>query len=430
MTISFLDHLSFIFSWCYNFVFFQIILAFLPLRKNLLMRILAFFACNLLSTVPIYSNDLDNLLGVLLGFILYITVFHRGQWIEKATSILIFYPSLIAVNYFTQYIGMRSFFSITNLSGISSSEWTQEELLLSTSIHTLSLFLRLLFWLTTWLLFKKYLSQIVSNLTIKMWLILDALMLSPFVSIFTILYFMPEDPTITYPICAASIFSAFGCIYLASYICNSVQTAYHAQELEMKQTYYQEKVQSEERICRVYHDLKNHILILQAQAKDKQELQTSIEKLQSQIQEYENYYHTGNEFLDIIIRDKAKIAQKKQIDFSAVLSFQDSTFIDPLDISTIFGNALDNAIEASEKLPNDQRLITIKGNRIQDLLIIIIENHTIPVLSRQTTKTDSLLHGFGLSNIQKVVEQYEGQCHIKTEQDLFTLKILIPIPSL
>lgn len=394
------------------------------------MRILAFFACNMLSTTPIYSNDLANLFGVLLGFILYILIFHSGQWMEKITSILIFYPSLIAVNYFTYYIGMRIFFFITNAAPGPSSGWTENDFFFSSAIHTLSLLFRLLFWLITWQFFKKYLYQIISNLTAKMWLIIDILMLSPFIAIFTILYFMPDNPIITYPICAASIFSSFGCIYLASYICNSAQIAYHAQELEMKQTYYNEKIQNEERICQIYHDLKNHILILQSQAKDGQEIQTSIQNLQNQIQEYENYYHTGNEFLDIIIRDKAKISQKKQIDFSAVLSLQDSTFIDPLDISTIFGNALDNAIEANEKLPNDQRLITIKGNRIRDILVIIIENHTIPVLSKKTTKPDPFLHGFGLSNIQKAVEQYDGQCHIQTEENRFTLKILIPIPSL
>ena len=76
-------------------------------------------------------------------------------------------------------------------------------------------------------------------------MIVDVLMLAPFVAIATILLFMPENILIVYPICAASIVSSFGCIYLAAYICNSVQTAYYAQELEMKQAYYRGRISDE-----------------------------------------------------------------------------------------------------------------------------------------------------------------------------------------
>lgn len=200
--------------------------------------------------------------------------------------------------------------------------------------------------------------------------------------------------------------------------------------LEKQFAYYQEKQRDEERVRSIYHDMKNHLLLLQTQTGNGQEVQKSIQELQSQIQEYENYHHTGNEFLDIIIRDKAKVAQEKQIDFNAVISFEDGAFIDLLDISTIFGNALDNAIEASEKLPEDHRLITVRANRVRDMLVIILENNTVSQLpiSGGTTKEDTFSHGFGLPNIRKAVERYGGQCSIKTENGMFILKILIPIP--
>lgn len=52
--------------------------------------------------------------------------------------------------------------------------------------------------------------------------------------------------------------------------------------------------------------------------------------------------------------------------------------MEPLDISTIFGNAIDNAIEASENLPEYKRLITVKAERVRDMLLITIENNTQP----------------------------------------------------
>lgn len=183
----------------------------------------------------------------------------------------------------------------------------------------------------------------------------------------------------------------------------------------------------------------DYMLVLQAQAGNEQEVQSSIQGLQSQIQEYENYYQTGNEYLDIIIRDKAKIAQERQIDFAVLISFADGAFIEPLDISTIFGNALDNAIEASEKLSIQERLITVKANRVRNMLVISIENNTLQIGNKQkqilsdnawknkTTKEDTFAHGFGLSNIRNAVQKYAGQCSIREEEGKFMLKIVIPV---
>lgn len=427
--IRFLDIVSFALEWAYVFVFFWIVQAFLPLRQNRLMQAAAFFAFSFISTAVIYSNDLPNLLGVLLGISVYLTIFHRGTPAEKLTAVLVFYPALIAVNYLMQDVGSRCFFSVTGAPD-SPSGWTQRQWLISTAFHTLSLLLRLLFWILAWQFFRKYLRRITSDLTYKMWFIVDTLMLASFVSIFTIIYFMPENPLITYPICGVSIFSSFGCIYLASYICTSVQTAYHAQELEIKQAYYMDRMRNEDRVRSIYHDLKNHLLILQSQSESSEIIKDSVQELQSQIQEYESFHHTGNEFLDIIIRDKAKAAQEKQIDFSASVSFEDGFFIEPLDISTIFGNALDNAIEASEKLPADRRLITVRSARVRDLLAITVENNALPhqTASGSTTKDDAFLHGIGLPNIRMAAEKYDGQCSLKLEDGRFILKIIIPIP--
>lgn len=428
--IRFLDILSFLFDWGYVFVFFWILRTFLTLRKNWPIRILAFVLSSLLACVIVYSNDFVNLFGALLGFAVYVAVFYRDRWMEKMAAVLVFYPAVIAVNYLMQDIGSRLFRSLTGAPGDMDLGWTEQQYLISTAVHTVSLLLRLLFWLGAWSILRSYLVKITSNLTTKMWMLIDVLMLAPFIAIFTIIYFLPEGPAIIYPICIASIFSSFGCIYLASYICNSVQTAYRAQELEMQRNYYKDRIRDEERVRSVYHDMKNHLLLLQAQTGNNQEVQKSIQELKDQIQEYENYHHTGNEFLDIIIRDKAKAAQEKKIDFSAVISFEAGSFIEPLDISTIFGNALDNAIEASEKLSEDRRLITVRANRVRDMLVITVENNTSSVLPepKGTTKKDTFAHGFGISNIKMAVERYGGQYSIKAEDGIFILKILIPIP--
>lgn len=421
---------SFFLDLGYVFVFFWMLHTFLGLHGGRLLRIAAFFICNYISTVVVYSNDFPNLFGAFLGIFAYIMVFHRAHLAKKLTAVLVFYPTLIAVNYLMQDIGSRCFFWVSGVPGSSPQEWTEGQWLANTALYALALLLRLCFWLASWRALGKYLRQPTSAITWNMWFVVDALTIAPFVAIFTIIYFMPENPLIVYPICGASIFSSFSCIYLISYICASVQTMYHAQELEMRQEYYTDRMRDEGRVRSIYHDLKNHLLLLQAQSGNGKELQESIQGLQDQVQAYENYYHTGNEFLDILIRDKARAAQERGIDFSAAVSFGEGAFIDPLDISTIFGNALDNAIEASEGLPKEQRLVMVKASRVRELLVAVVQNNVSPDASLRegTTKGDTFAHGFGLNNIRHAVQKYGGQCSVKIEDGMFALKIAIPIP--
>lgn len=200
-------------------------------------------------------------------------------------------------------------------------------------------------------------------------------------------------------------------------------------QLQQQYAYYQDKLKDEERIRSIYHDLKNHLLVMENR-QNTEETRQMAETLRSQIADYEDYVHTGNEFLDIILKDKAAKAREKQIDFSAMVDFHGIDFMEPLDISTIFGNAIDNAIEASENLPEYKRLITVKAERVRDMLLITIENNTQPGnhLTEGTTKKDRFVHGFGIPNIKKAVEKYGGQCSFQQEERVYRLKILIPCP--
>ncbi len=192
--------------------------------------------------------------------------------------------------------------------------------------------------------------------------------------------------------------------------------------------YYREKEEDEKRVRALYHDMKNHLLILERQNSD--ETKQMAADLRRQISDYEDYIHTGNDFLDVIIRDKVKRAKEQRIDFLAMIHFDAGDFIEPMDISAIFGNALDNAIEASVKLPPEQRLITVKAGRIQDVLMIVFENYAVMGKMNGTSKEDELLHGFGIPNIRKAVEKYHGECVIRQENGKFVMKNIIPLPEI
>lgn len=202
-------------------------------------------------------------------------------------------------------------------------------------------------------------------------------------------------------------------------------------ELQARYQYYDDRLKDEERVRAIYHDMKNHLLVLESK-QNTEETRRMAQELRSQIVDYENYVHTGNEFLDIIIKDKAKKAREKRIDFSVAIDFSGVDFIEPLDISTLFGNGIDNAIEACEKLRSEDRVILVKAGRVQNFVSILIENNCAqeaPSKGSRTTKADTLLHGFGLSNMQKAAEKYGGACTTNQADGRFTLKILIPVKN-
>ena len=114
--MRFFEILSFLLAWGYTAVFFLILKSFLPLRKNVVLKVIAFLVCGYLADSIIYSNDAGSLFGTMLLFFLYVLLFYRGTFMEKLSVMLVFYPALIAINYLMLDTGGRLFKIITQAS--------------------------------------------------------------------------------------------------------------------------------------------------------------------------------------------------------------------------------------------------------------------------------------------------------------------------
>lgn len=195
-------------------------------------------------------------------------------------------------------------------------------------------------------------------------------------------------------------------------------------ELEMKNAYYMEKLQAQEQVKELYHDLKNHFLYA-----EKEELGVALHE---KIKCYENYYETGNEFLNVILADKIGKAEKEQIQIECYADFSQGDFIEALDISTIFGNLLDNAIEAVRKIEVGEKYIFINVAVKGQLLVIVIKNSLRPSggvnEQLQTEKWNKTYHGYGLSNVKKSLKKYQGELKIHTAEKEFRVSVVIPLP--
>lgn len=110
-------------------------------------------------------------------------------------------------------------------------------------------------------------------------------------------------------------------------------------------------------------------------------------------------------------------------------------FMNPLDLVCIIGNALDNAVEALERIPDKKRqIISVKIAPVSNLVQILIENTFDGKMKTAdgqllTRKRDAQNHGFGVRSIRATTEKYGGYASTATEGDNFILNILIPIPD-
>ena len=124
---------------------------------------------------------------------------------------------------------------------------------------------------------------------------------------------------------------------------------------------------------------------------------------------------------------------KNHISMTSVVDGTLFDFMDVMDICSIFGNALDNAIECEKKIKDrEKRLIHVSAFSQRNFLIIRFENYCENDLKFDaelptTTKEDSQFHGYGLKSLRYTVRKYGGEVDINVQDNWFELKILIPM---
>lgn len=213
------------------------------------------------------------------------------------------------------------------------------------------------------------------------------------------------------------------------------------QELEavqnVLQNQYLQYMQSKESIDLInykYHDLKHQIAVLRSE-EDPQKRNDFLNKMEDEIKKYEVQNKTGNKVLDTVLTSKSLTCAKNNITFTCVADGTLLDFMEVTDICSVFGNALDNAIECEKKIPEkEKRLIHVTVSRQKSFLMIRVENYFEGELkyregSLMTTKKDKNVHGYGIKSIKYTVNKYEGALSINNRNNWFELKVLIPMPE-
>jgi hypothetical protein len=202
--------------------------------------------------------------------------------------------------------------------------------------------------------------------------------------------------------------------------------------LQNQYVQYQQSKESIDIINYKYHDLKNQIIALRAED-DPRKRNEYLTEMENEIKSYEAQNKTGNRVLDTVLTSKNMYCIKNGITLTCVADGTLLNGMDVIDICTIFGNALDNAIEYEQQIGEEEkRLIHVSVFSQKGFLMIRFENYYEGELKLEgglpeTTKKDKYIHGYGLKSIRYTVQKYDGVVNVNQKDNWFELKILMPL---
>lgn len=201
---------------------------------------------------------------------------------------------------------------------------------------------------------------------------------------------------------------------------------------ELIETHYAEVENMYKKMRGWRHDYRNHIQILKAYAKtgDLDSIKNYLNELDTDLNTVDMVVKTGNPMADAILNSKITLANSKDIKVHADAHIPLALTTPDIDLCVIIGNLFDNAIEASLKLPKEERLIRIYMDMKNTQLYISFTNFTAGGKMKKhgrifgTTKGEG--HGLGLLRIDSVVDRLGGYLSRNSEDGAFTTEILLP----
>lgn len=183
-------------------------------------------------------------------------------------------------------------------------------------------------------------------------------------------------------------------------------------------------------VARRHHDMTHAIQAIRAEA-DPELRSRLVDDLEQSIQGPGTRFRTGSQVLDTVLQAKALSAREHGIEIACVADGALLEFMQPLDVVTIVGNALDNAIESAGRLEDPElRSVRLALFAQESFVMLRVENSYDGVVRRENgrilTRKAEAGHGFGLTSIERTVEEYGGSVSITSDDGWFSLRLLFP----
>lgn len=174
-----------------------------------------------------------------------------------------------------------------------------------------------------------------------------------------------------------------------------------------------------------YHDLKHKLRDMRLPAEE-------VESIKDAVRIYGSRIRTGNEALDVLLTENSLRCSEAGIRLTYMGNGADLGFMQVMDVYSLFGNAISNAVEAVEKLEDpEKKIIDIVSECRGDLISIHISNYFDGELQmedglpRTGKKEEEGFHGYGMKSMKLIAEKYGGSLSVSADGDLFTLDVYL-----
>lgn len=202
----------------------------------------------------------------------------------------------------------------------------------------------------------------------------------------------------------------------------------YEQQAKINYDYYAKQMESNKKAMAVIHDIRKHIRVMNElkQSEASSQLEGYTEVFEEMIEPLMIKQYSDSAILNIIINDKIDYCQKNSILFEVDIQPVSLGFMEPIDVTTIFGNILDNAIEACEKA--QEKKIILKICPYNEMIYVQLSNTYVGNVQwnhenrPKTQKGEG--HGIGLENVDNTLHKYDGSMEFSAEDGWFTVEIM------
>ena len=182
------------------------------------------------------------------------------------------------------------------------------------------------------------------------------------------------------------------------------------------------------------HDYRNHIQNMKIQLNEKHydNLSDYLDQLADDLDTVDTVIKTGNIMADAILNSKISIAAKLNVRLNVKANVPEDLPLSDVELCSVLGNMLDNAVEACASLPEQERFIRVYIGRLKGQFYLSVQNSAGEVRKEKTgcyisTKEDSGQHGYGLFRIDRIAKKYGGYVNRQDEEGIFATEIMLPI---
>ena len=207
------------------------------------------------------------------------------------------------------------------------------------------------------------------------------------------------------------------------------EDAMYREEMHYKDIYYEEAEKQNKEVQKLKHDMKHklHELYYLVENSDGQELSEKIGAMCKEFEQIDEKQYSDNPIVDSVLRIKFGRAKARGIKVETSIRIPKQMQLDHGDIGVLYGNLVDNAVEACSKVPEGQRFVKIENKYQSGILLLVITNSKTGKKNKslKTTKKDNIRHGHGVQSVRKVIEKYNGTVSFTDKGDIFEVSAML-----